>query len=74
MTRNEASERYPDKYILMQMDEAFMLNPIGIILYVGDDSDELFSIQVNQLIANGLVIEGIALQRKYSLGGLVVGK
>ena len=71
MTRNQASERYPDSYALMQMDEEYMLNPVGRILYVGDDGDELFSVQVNQPVQNGIVIEGIDLQRRYSLGGVI---
>ena len=74
MTMHEASEKYPDNHILMQMDEAYMLNPIGVVAYIGDDVDDLFSLQINLPVANGIVFEGIGLQRRYSLGGLVVGK
>ena len=74
MTMHEASEKYPDNHILMQMDEAYMLNPIGVVAYIGDDGDDLFSLQINLPVANGIVFEGIGLQRRYSLGGLVVGK
>ena len=74
MTRNEAMERYPDSHILMQKDEAFMLNPIGVVLYIGDDHDELFALQVDLPVLHGSVFEGINLQRRYSLGGIVVGK
>ena len=71
MTTHEASERYPDSYILMQLDNKELSNPIGTVLYVGDDGDELFSMQVRLNVPLGLVIEGIALQR--SLGGIVIG-
>ena len=73
MTMHEASECYPDNYILMQMDESNMLNPAGIVLYIGDDGDELFSLQVNQPVAQGIVFEGTNLQIRHSLGGIVVG-
>jgi len=73
MTMHEASTRYPDDYILMQMEESNMINPAGIVLYVGDDDDELFSLQVKQPVPRGIVFEGDNLQLRYSLGGLVVG-
>ena len=44
MTMHDASERYPDSYLLMQMDDRSMFNPSGIVLFVGDNGDELFSI------------------------------
>ena len=71
MTENEACIKYPDKYILMQRDNRDMFDPTGIVLYVGDDGDELFSLQVNLPISLGVVIEGVNLQ--HSFGGLVVG-
>ena len=71
MTCNEASERYPDNYILIQRDNRDMFDPVGVVLYVGDDYDELFSIQVDTPVPLGVVCEGIHLQ--YSLGGIVVG-
>jgi len=73
MTMHEASEKYPDNHILMQMDEAYMLNPVGVVVYIGDDGDELFSLQMNLPVTHGIVFEGIGLQRRYSLGGLVIG-
>ena len=72
MTMHEASELYPDSFILMQMDDRSLFNPSGIVLFVGDDGDELFSIQVNSNIQLGLVVEGLNHQR--SLGGVVVGE
>ena len=74
MTMHEAFARYPDNYILMQMDENIMLNPTGTILYIGDDDDELFSLQVNQPIPRGIVFEGSNLQLRHSLGGIVIGQ
>ena len=74
MKMHEASEKYQDYHILMQMDEDYMLNPIGVVVYIGDDGDELFSLQINLPVTHGIVFEGIDLQRKYCLGGLVVGK
>ena len=34
MTMHEASERYPDNYILMQMDDRELYNPTGIVSYM----------------------------------------
>ena len=74
MTENEACMKYPDNYILMQMDSREMFDPAGIVLYIGDDGDELFSLQVNLPVPLGIVLEGINVSRRLSLGGLVVGK
>jgi len=74
MTENEACMAYPDNYILMQMDSRELFNPTGIVLYVGDDGDELFSLQVNLPVRLGIVLEGINISRRLSLGGLVVDK
>ena len=74
MTRNEAMERYPDNYILMQNDnENDLFDPIGVVLYIGDDGDELFSLQVKLPVRRGVVYEGINIQR-YCLGGVVVAR
>ena len=72
MTTHEASERYPDNYILMQMDDRELFNPTGIVLYVGDNGDELFSVQVRSSVPLGLVVEGLNHQR--SMGGIAVGE
>jgi hypothetical protein len=74
MTLHEASELYPDSHILLQMNEAYMINPAGVVLYIGDDYSELFALQVDLPVPHGIVFEGINIQRKYSLGGIVVGK
>lgn len=71
MTESEACLKYPDNYILMKRDNRDMFDPTGIVLYIGDDGDELFSLQVNLPVSLGVVIEGVNLQ--HSLGGLVVG-
>ena len=72
MSIHEASQLYPDSYILMQMDNREFFNPTGTVLYVGDDGDELFSVQVRSSIPLGLVVEGLNHQR--SMGGIVVGE
>ena len=71
MTVNEASERYPDNFILMQMDSRNISNPAGMVLYVGDDDNELFALQIKNNVPRGLVVEGINKQQ--SLGGIVIG-
>ena len=72
MTVNEASEKYPNEHILMQMDSKNLSNDMGTVLYVGDDGDELFSL-VMKFNDPSLyrVIEGLNHLR--SLGGIVVG-
>ncbi|MDR2571794.1 MAG: hypothetical protein LBD23_16070 [Oscillospiraceae bacterium] len=72
MTSNEATERYPDNYILVRMDNMNPSDDMATVLYIGDDRRELFSL-VMQLDdpTNCGVSEGINLQR--SLGGVVVG-
>ena len=69
MTNHEASERYPDFYILMQMDN--MRSQSGAVLYIGDDQQELFSLLMSLDTPYCGVIEGLNHQR--SLGGIVVG-
>ena len=44
MSVNEASERYPDSFIVIRRDSEDLSNQIGTILYVGDDGFELFSL------------------------------
>ena len=68
MSVNEASERYPDSYVLMQKESRDTFDPIGIVLYVGDCFDELFALQVNDDIPLGIVVEGLNHTR--SLGGV----
>ena len=72
MTRNEAAERYPDMFILMKRENRNTFDPVGLVLFIGDDFDELFSLQVDLPVPLGVVIEGVNLQR--SLGGIVVGQ
>ena len=69
MTDVEASERYPDSYIIMSMDS--MTSGTGTVLYVGDNEDEIISLvmKVDEPFCG--VIEGLSLRR--SLGGVVVG-
>ena len=72
MTMHKASEYYPDSFVLMQMDNRDIFDPAGIVLYQGDNYDELFSLMMNEEIPLGLVVEGLNHQR--SLGGIVVGE
>ena len=63
MTRNQAMERYPAYYILMQKDGSGDLrDPMGTVLFIGDDGDGLFSLQVNLPINRGIVYEGLNIQ------------
>ena len=73
MTANEASERYPDSYIVMRMDSMNPSNDMGTVLYIGDDGDELFSL-VMKFDDPSLcgVTEGLNHMR--SLGGIVIGE
>ena len=66
MTDVEASERYPDSYIIMRMDN--MNTQMGTILYIGDDQDEIISLVMKQTEPYCGVIEGLNYQR--SLGGV----
>ena len=72
MTMHEASERYPDNFILMQMDNRDIYDPAGIVLYLGDNYNELFSLMMKFDVPLGLVVEGLNHQR--SLGGIAVGE
>jgi hypothetical protein len=73
MTKNEAAERFPDSYILIRLDTHIPSNCMGTVLYVGDDGDELFAL-ARKLDdpTNCLVTEGLYVQGRYVLGGLVV--
>ena len=71
MTANEASEYYPDSFIVMQMDSMDLSDDVGSVLYVGNNRRELYTLimSLNQPYCG--VIEGLNHQR--SLGGVVVG-
>ena len=71
MSSIEASERYPDEYIIMQMDSINPSDDMGTVLYVGDNMSELFSIVMKLDMENCGVSEGLNLQR--NLGGIVIG-
>ena len=70
MTDIEASEKYPNNYIAMRMDDR--TGQMGTVLFIGDDQSELFRLVLNldDPMHCG-VHEGINLQN--SLGGVVVG-
>ena len=71
MTRNEASERFPDNFIVMQMDSMDLSDDVGTVLYVGDNRRELYAVimSLNQPFCG--ICEG--LNHRRSLGGVVVG-
>ena len=69
MTDIEASECYPDSYILIRRDS--MYGEIGIILYIGDNMGELLSLSMTLDEPICGIVEGLNHQR--SLGGIVVG-
>jgi len=68
LTRNQASLRYPDNYILIQKENTDLLDPAGVVMFIGDDFDELFALQVDLPVPMGVVYEGVNLQN--SLGGI----
>ena len=71
MTRNEASECYPDSFVVMQMNSMDLSDDVGAVLYVGNDRAELYDviISLNQPFCG--IVEG--LNHRRSLGGVVVG-
>ena len=71
MTANEASVRFPNDFIVMQMDSMSLSDNVGTVLYVGDNERELFAliVRLNQPFCG--VHEGINHRR--SLGGVVIG-
>jgi len=70
MHENEASELYPDSFIIMRMDD--MVSQTGSVLYIGDTYKELLSLVMRfENPSHCGVIEG--LNHRRSLGGVVVG-
>ena len=69
MTDVEASERFPDSYIIMNMDS--ITSSIGTVLYIGDNEDEIISLvmTLDEPFCGVL----IGLNHQHSLGGVVVG-
>ena len=72
MTRNEASEHYPEDFIVMQMDSMDLSDDVGTVLYVGDNRRELYTliVSLNQPFCG--VVAGLDYYRN-DLGGVVVG-
>jgi len=71
MTRNEASARYPEAFIIMQMDSMNLSDDVGTVLYVGDEERELCALVVSLALPFSGVVDG--LNHRRSLGGIVVG-
>jgi hypothetical protein len=70
MTRNEASEHYPDNFVIMQMGSMKLSDDVGTVLYVGDSRVELYGIIKELKLSLIGVIEGLNHQRN-CLGGVV---
>jgi hypothetical protein len=71
MTRNEASERYPDDFIIMQMDSMDLSDDVGTVLYVGEDEREMDALVVKLSLPFSGIVNGFNYYRN-SLGGVVV--
>ena len=71
MTRNEASARYPDSFIIMQMDSMDLSDDVGSVLYIGDSRVELYGVIKELSLSLIGVVEGLNHQRN-CLGGIVV--
>ena len=71
MTANEASARYPDSFILMQMDSMSLSADVGTALFIGDDRNELYDVIISLNRSLCGIVDGLNHQR--SLGGVVVG-
>jgi hypothetical protein len=71
MTRNEASERYPDEFIIMQMDSMDLSDDVGTVLYVGDNRAELYPVITSLNKDYCGIVAGLNYYRN-SLGGVVV--
>ena len=70
MTFNEASEKYPDSYIVMQSDS--LTSDSGTVLYVCDTKQEAY-IKMKQLEDLDLLGVTTGVNHHRSLGGIVIG-
>jgi len=71
MTRNGASARYPDEFIIMQMDSMDLSDDVGTVLYVGDNERELYAL----VVSLGSPFTGVVMGLNYyrnCFGGVVV--
>ena len=73
ISTNEASEMFPDSYILMRLESDDTLNRVGTALYIGDTHRELLPVR-KALEDRTLctIVEG--LNHRRSLGGVIVGE
>ena len=66
MTNIDASERFPDEYFIIRLDNQKALNQMGTVLYVGNDGEELFGLALRfDDPTNCRVSEGTNLQRAW---------
>jgi hypothetical protein len=71
MKRSEAFARFPDHYMLVQKENRDLFDPLGTVLYIGDDYYELFALGNTLNLHLGIVYEGNNLQN--DLGGIELG-
>ena len=71
MTRHEASERFSDSYIFMQMKSTRPSDSVGTVHYVGDKPEELYGFIRTPGWNYCGVVDGADLWEN-SLGGVVV--
>ena len=72
MTKNEASARYPDSYIVMQMDSMKLSDDVGYVHYIGDNEKELYPLIRSLNLPFCGISEGLNLRS--SFGGIIVGE
>ena len=68
LTDNEASEIYPDSFILMHRES--MYGEFGVALYIADNMGELIDLALAESDVLCGIVEGLNYKR--SLGGVVV--
>ena len=73
MTANEATERFPDSFLVTRMDSMDVSEDMCTVLYIADNQDEAISL-LSKLDDPSLcgVSEGLNIQRR-NLGGVVFG-
>ena len=72
MTQYEAEKKYPNNYMIMQMDN--MEDDIGTILFFGDTQDELLDVLIELKKTGNYNFCGIleGNNKQCTLGGVVV--
>ena len=71
MSRNEISEAYPENYVLVRKESRDKAYTDLEALYVGDDDNELFGLQVEMNDSLLVIVDGRNIVRRNSWGGIV---